>query len=66
MSTLPAGRTPVRMYIPYIADAMLATDNQTYFNLQFTMIFDPLLNSNNAMRQVPTRSFANECDVWDA
>src|SRR6185437_13707566 len=55
-----AGESYAGMYIPYIADAMFAAQNQTYFNLQSTMMLDPLLNNNNVMRQVPTPSFVNE------
>ena len=53
-----AGESYAGMYIPYIADAMFRAENSTYYGLEATMMYDPLLNNNNVMRQIPAVAYA--------
>ncbi|KAI0385437.1 Alpha/Beta hydrolase protein [Hypomontagnella monticulosa] len=55
-----AGESYAGMFIPYIADAMFTANDTSYFNLQATMMFDPLINNNNVMRQIPTVAYVEE------
>ena len=47
------------MYIPYLANEMLNSNDKKYFNLEGTMIYDPLVNNNAVMRQIPAVAFVN-------
>lgn len=53
------GESYAGMYIPYLADEMLNANDSTYFGLEGTMMYDPLVNNNAVMRQVPAVAFAN-------
>lgn len=57
-----AGESYAGMYIPYIADAMFRAENSTYYGLEATMMYDPLLNNNNVMRQIPAVAYA---EYWN-
>ncbi|KAI1097427.1 Alpha/Beta hydrolase protein [Jackrogersella minutella] len=57
-----AGESYAGMYIPYIAEAMFAENDPAYYNLQSTMLFDPLLNNEAVMQQVPAVAFV---DHWN-
>lgn len=52
-----AGESYAGMYIPYLADAMLNENDTTYFRLNATMMYDPLINSHAVMRQLPAVAF---------
>lgn len=52
------GESYAGMYIPYIADAMFQANDTQYFDLEATMMFDPVLHSDDLMRQVPAVAFA--------
>lgn len=54
------GESYAGMYVPYLADAMLDANNTHYFNVEATMIYDPLINNNAVMRQVPTVAFVEQ------
>ncbi|KAF7523247.1 hypothetical protein G7054_g11821 [Neopestalotiopsis clavispora] len=60
------GESYAGMYVPYLADAMFSAaagagnssgDSGGYFGVEATMMFDPLLNNNAVMRQVPSVAF---------
>lgn len=55
------GESYAGMYIPYLADEMLNANDSNYFNLEAIMMYDPLVNSNAVMRQIPAVAFA---DHW--
>ena len=55
-----AGESFAGMYIPYLADAMFHEKDDVYFKLKATMIYDPLVNSNAVMRQVPALAFVEQ------
>jgi carboxypeptidase D len=54
------GESYAGMFIPYIADAMFTRNDTAYFNVEATLMFDPLINSNAVMRQIPAFAFAKE------
>ena len=58
-----AGESYAGMYVPYIASAMLDANDSTYFNLEATMIYDPLINSNAIMREVTAIPFIDNWNV---
>jgi len=43
----------IRYYVPYIADALLNTNDTTYYNLEATMIYDPSTTFDVIAEQVP-------------
>jgi carboxypeptidase D len=49
------------MYVPHIASAMLDTRDSVYFNVEGTMIYDPSINSNAVMTEIPAVAFL---DNW--
>ena len=57
-----AGESYAGMYIPYIADAMFRAKDPMYYGLEATMMYDPLLNNNNVMRQIPAVAYA---EYWN-
>jgi carboxypeptidase D len=48
------------MYIPYIADAMLNSNDTTYYNLQGTLLYDASIHSNSILKEVPVVDFVNK------
>ena len=56
-----AGESYAGQYVPYIASAMLDTNNTKYFDVEATMIYDPTINSFSVMNQIPAVAFA---DYW--
>lgn len=54
-----AGESYAGKYIPYIADAMLNTNDTTYYNLEATMILDPVITYDDVATQVPAWSFVS-------
>lgn len=58
-----AGESYAGMFIPHIADAMFATNDTISFNLQATMLLDPLITRHEVMREMQTVSFVKEWNV---
>jgi carboxypeptidase D len=54
------GESYAGMFVPYIADAMFNRNDTAHFNVEATLMFDPLINSNAVMRQIPAFAFAKE------
>lgn len=46
-----AGESYAGFYVPYIADAMLNTNDTTYYNLQGTLIYDPVVGNQDLQTQ---------------
>ncbi|KAK8255675.1 Alpha/Beta hydrolase protein [Phyllosticta capitalensis] len=55
------GESYAGYYVPYIADAMLNTNDTTYYNLNSIMFYDPSVNSDVVLEQVPAVAFV---DYW--
>ena len=45
------GESYAGYYVPYIADAMLNTNDTTYYNLESIMIYDPSTSTNAVQEQ---------------
>lgn len=58
-----AGESYAGMFIPHIADAMFATNDTIFFNLQATMLLDPLITRHDVMREMQTISFVKEWNM---
>lgn len=58
-----AGESYAGMFIPHIADAMFADGDERYFDLQATMLLDPLIIRHDVMRPMQTLPFVKE---WNA
>ncbi|KAJ3175340.1 hypothetical protein HDU87_006290 [Geranomyces variabilis] len=56
-----AGESYAGMYIPYIGDAMLASNAPTYFNLQGTLMYDPVIGEANVQDNIPVAAYV---DHW--
>ena len=56
------GESYAGTYVPFIADAMFRAENPEYYDLEATMMYDPLLNDNNVMRQIPAVAYA---EYWN-
>ncbi|EEP76603.1 carboxypeptidase cpdS [Uncinocarpus reesii 1704] len=56
-----AGESYAGLYVPYIADAMHAKKDKKYYNIQDILIFDPSVNHETVLRQVPAVPFV---DHW--
>ena len=54
-----AGESYAGMYIPHLADGMLNANDTGYFNVEATMMYDPLINNNAVMREIPVVPFLN-------
>ncbi|KAI9775698.1 MAG: hypothetical protein M1835_005728 [Candelina submexicana] len=55
------GESYAGMYVPYIADAMFNANDTKYYNLQATMIYDPIASTQSVHDQVPLVAFV---DYW--
>ncbi|KAI9649459.1 hypothetical protein NHQ30_002035 [Ciborinia camelliae] len=56
------GESYAGYYVPYIADAMFnKNDTKTYYNLEATMIYDPVITYNAIEEQIPAVQFV---DYW--
>ncbi|KKZ62958.1 carboxypeptidase D [[Emmonsia] crescens] len=55
------GESYAGKYIPYIADAMFRQNDTKYFDVQGTLIYDPSINVDEVMVQVPAVPFV---DKW--
>ncbi|KAF4629363.1 hypothetical protein G7Y89_g8787 [Cudoniella acicularis] len=55
------GESYAGYYVPYIADAMLNTNDTTYHNVEATMIYDPSTSYNAIQEQIPAVQFV---DYW--
>ncbi|KAM5441391.1 putative carboxypeptidase D [Microsporum ferrugineum] len=55
------GESYAGLYVPYIAHAMFEKKNKRYFNVESTMIFDPSINADEVLTQVPAVPFV---DHW--
>ncbi|DAA77580.1 TPA_exp: putative serine carboxypeptidase [Trichophyton benhamiae CBS 112371] len=51
------GESYAGLYVPYIAHAMFEKKNKRYFNVESTMIFDPSINKDEILTQVPAVPF---------
>ncbi|KAF2136235.1 uncharacterized protein K452DRAFT_237868 [Aplosporella prunicola CBS 121167] len=51
------GESYAGMYVPYIADAMIAQNNTDYFDVEGIMIYDPSIGYDSITEQVPTLAF---------
>jgi carboxypeptidase D len=58
-----AGESYAGMYIPYLADAMFNEDDDTYFRLNSTMMYDPLLNDHAVLRDLPALAFTERSKI---
>ncbi|KAF2194924.1 carboxypeptidase cpdS precursor [Zopfia rhizophila CBS 207.26] len=56
-----AGESYAGKYIPYIADAMLATNNTKYYDVQGILIYDPSVASDALLEEIPAVPFV---DYW--
>ncbi|RDW58028.1 putative carboxypeptidase Y [Coleophoma cylindrospora] len=54
-----AGESYAGYYVPYIASAMLDTNNTKYFNVEATMAYDPSSTYDGIADQIPTLDFVN-------
>lgn len=54
-----AGESYAGMYIPWLADAMLNANDTRYFDVEAIMMYDPLINNNAVMREIPAIPFLN-------
>ncbi|KAK2773067.1 hypothetical protein FQN53_004295 [Emmonsiellopsis sp. PD_33] len=55
------GESYAGVYIPYIADAMFNKEDKEYFNIQNTLLFDPSINDERVLTQIPAVAFV---DKW--
>ncbi|KAH6674188.1 Alpha/Beta hydrolase protein [Halenospora varia] len=55
------GESYAGYYVPYIADAMLNTNDTTYHNVEATMIYDPSTSYDAIQQQIPAVQFV---DYW--
>ncbi|KAI9768851.1 MAG: hypothetical protein M1840_004665 [Geoglossum simile] len=53
------GESYAGAYVPYIADAMFNANDTKYFNVQSTLIYDPIINTIPIQEQVPAVAFVN-------
>ncbi|KAF2091336.1 alpha/beta-hydrolase [Saccharata proteae CBS 121410] len=51
------GESYAGMYVPYIADAMIAQNDSSYFNVNGIMIYDPSIGLDAITEEVPTLAF---------
>ena len=51
------GESYAGMYVPHIASAMLDTKNDTYYDVEATMIYDPSIDTGAIMNAVPAPAF---------
>ncbi|KAI6709595.1 hypothetical protein JHW43_007865 [Diplocarpon mali] len=52
-----AGESYAGFYIPHIADAMFNKEDKEYFNLDSTMLYDPMTASGQTHHQIPALRF---------
>ena len=45
------GESYAGYYVPYIADAMLNTNDKTYYGVESILIYDPLISTNDVQNQ---------------
>lgn len=55
------GESYAGYYVPYIADAMLNTNNTEYYNVEATMIYDPSTSYDIIQEEIPAVEFV---DYW--
>ena len=55
------GESYAGQYVPNIASSMLDEENKEYFNVTGIMIYDPSINTDAVLEQVPTAAFV---DYW--
>ncbi|KAF2138488.1 uncharacterized protein K452DRAFT_276917 [Aplosporella prunicola CBS 121167] len=55
------GESYAGLYVPYIADAMLNTEDKEYYNLNSIMIYDPSVSYDVLLQQIPAVPFV---DTW--
>ncbi len=53
------GESYAGQYVPNIASSMLDDKNKEYFNVTGIMIYDPSINADSVLEQVPTAAFVN-------
>ncbi|EPQ25803.1 uncharacterized protein PFL1_06670 [Pseudozyma flocculosa PF-1] len=51
------GESYAGMYVPHIASAMLDEEDKEFFNVEGTMIYDPSINTDAIMNDVPAMAF---------
>ncbi|SNX82961.1 probable serine-type carboxypeptidase f precursor [Melanopsichium pennsylvanicum] len=51
------GESYAGQYVPNIASSMLDEENKEYFNVTGVMIYDPSINTDAVLEQVPTAAF---------
>jgi carboxypeptidase D len=56
-----SGESYAGYFVPYIADAMLNTNDTTYNNLEATMIYDPSTSYDAIQEEIPAVAFT---DYW--
>jgi len=54
------GESYAGMYVPHIAYEFLKANDTKYYNVEGTMIYDPSINSNAIMNQVPAYRFLEQ------
>ncbi|KAF2477049.1 carboxypeptidase cpdS precursor [Lindgomyces ingoldianus] len=57
-----AGESYAGKYIPYFADAMLATNDSKYYDVQGIMVYDPSVASDTLLEEIPAVPFV---DQWE-
>ncbi|KAL8821330.1 MAG: hypothetical protein Q9191_007327, partial [Dirinaria sp. TL-2023a] len=56
-----AGESYAGYYVPYIADAMLNTNDTTYYGVDSIMIYDPSTSTDTVQEEIPAVAFV---DYW--
>ena len=56
-----AGESYAGYYVPYIANAMIESNDDQYYNFSSLLIYDPSLSSDVVQEQIPTAPFI---DYW--
>lgn len=56
------GESYAGMYVPYIADAMFKRNDKTYYDVQGTMIYDPSINSDAVLADMPAVPYVKAFD----
>lgn len=54
-----AGESYAGYYVPYIANAMINSGDEQYYNFSSLLIYDPSLSSDAVQEQIPTAAFVD-------
>jgi carboxypeptidase D len=57
-----SGESYAGMYVPYIADAMFNAKDKAYFDVHGTMIYDPSINSDAVLADMPAVPYVKAFD----